>query len=157
MRQAISEFTERACAKLRSGGQYARALTVFIQTSRFLEDASSRYANQATGKLTHHCSDNYQFIKLAHQLLERIWRNGYQYNKGGVILGDLSKNKQIQFKLFEKPQRDNSRVMEAIDTINNRIGSVRFASSSGHQHWAMRRESLSPAYTTRWGDLPFVK
>ncbi|MDD2466851.1 MAG: translesion error-prone DNA polymerase V subunit UmuC [Desulfobulbus sp.] len=157
MRQAISEFAERACVKLRGGGQYARALTVFIQTSRFLQDESSRYANQATGNLAHHCSDNYQFIKLAQQLLEKIWREGYEYNKGGVILGDLSRTKQMQFGLFEKPERDNSSVMEAIDTINNRIGSVRFASSSGYQHWAMRRDSLSPAYTTRWSDLPLVK
>lgn len=157
MRQAISEFTERACAKLRNGGQYARAITVFIQTSRFLEDESRQYANHATGSLAHHGSDNYQFIKLAQRLLEEIWRDGYEYNKGGVILGDFSKTKQKQFGLFEKPERDNSSVMEAIDTINNRIGSVRFATSSGYQHWAMRRDSLSPAYTTRWSDLPSVK
>ena len=157
MQQAISEFTERACAKLRSGQQYARSITVFIQTSRFLEDEASRYANQATGSLAHHCNDNYQFIKLAQQLLERIWRDGYEYNKGGVILGDFSKTKQRQVGLFEKPVRDNSSVMEAIDTINSQIGMIRFATSSGYQHWAMRRDSLSPAYTTRWSDLPCVK
>ena len=157
MRQAISEFTERACSKLRNGQQYARAITVFIQTSRFLEDENRRYANQATGSLVHHSNDNYQFTKLAQQLLERIWRDGYEYNKGGVILGDFSRTTQQQIGLFEKPVRDNSSVMEAIDAINNRIGSVSFASSSGYQHWAMRRDKLSPAYTTRWSDLPSVK
>lgn len=157
MRQAISEYTERACAKLRSGGQYARAITVFIETSRFLKDEDGRYANQVTGSLAHHSDDNYQFAKLAQQLLERIWRDGYEYNKGGVILGDFSRTKQRQVGLFEKPVRDNSSVMKAIDTINSRIGMVRFASSSGYQHWAMRRDSLSPAYTTRWSDLPWVK
>ncbi len=157
MRQAISEYTERACAKLRSGRQYAKAITVFIETSRFLKDENSRYANQATGSLAHHSDDNFQFAKLAQQLLERIWRDGYEYNKGGVILGDFSRTKQRQVGLFEKPVRDNSSVMEAIDAINSRIGMVRFASSSGYQHWAMRRDSLSPAYTTRWSDLPSVK
>ena len=157
MRQAISEYTERACAKLRSGGQYARAITVFIETSRFLKDEDGRYANQVTGNLAHHSDDNFQFAKLAQQLLERIWRDGYEYNKGGVILGDFSRTRQRQVGLFEKPVRDNSSVMAAIDTINSRIGMVRFATSSGYQHWAMRRDSLSPAYTTRWSDLPCVK
>ena len=157
MRQAISEFTERACAKLRSGQQYARAITVFIQTSRFLEDEACRYANQATGNLAHHSDDNFQITKLAQQLLERIWRDGYEYNKGGVIFGDFSRTKQRQIGLFEKPVRDNSSVMEAIDTINSQIGTVRFATSSGYQRWAVRRDSLSPAYTTRWSDLPCVK
>lgn len=157
MRQAISEYTERACAKLRNGQQYARAITVFIETSRFLKDEDNRYANQVTGRLMHHCNDNFKFAKLAQQLLERIWRDGYEYNKGGVILGDFSRTKLRQVGLFEKPIRDNSKVMEAIDIINNTVGSIRFATSSGYQHWAMRRERLSPAYTTRWLDIPEVK
>lgn len=157
MRQAISEYTERACAKLRNGQQYARAITVFIETSRFLKDEDNRYANQVTGRLMHHCNDNFKFAKLAQQLLERIWRDGYEYNKGGVILGDFSRTKLRQVGLFEKPIRDNSKVMNAIDIINNTVGSIRLATSSGDQHWAMRRERLSPAYTTRWLDIPGVK
>lgn len=156
MKQVISEFTERACAKLRSGRQFARSITVFIQTNPFARHEDG-YSNQATGSLPHHTSDSFQFNRLAQRLLEQIWRDGFDYNKGGVMLGDFSRTTLRQVWLFEKPIRDNSKVMEAIDIINNTVGSIRLATSSGDQHWAMRRERLSPAYTTRWLDIPQVK
>ena len=151
-----SKFTERACAKLRSGRQYARSITVFIHTNPFAVHEVG-YSNQATGSLTHHTNDSFQFNRLAQRLLEQIWRDGFDYNKGGVMLGDFSRTTLRQVGLFEKPIRDNSKVMEATDKINNTVGSIRLATSSGDQHWAMRRERLSPAYRTRWLDIPRVK
>ncbi|WP_417552290.1 DUF4113 domain-containing protein [Marinomonas fungiae] len=37
------------------------------------------------------------------------------------------------------------------------MGSVFFASQGTSQQWAMKRELLSPSYTTRWEELPVVK
>lgn len=50
--------------------------------------------------------------------------------------------------------------MAAVDQINESgLGTVTLASQGSHQTntWAMKREHLSPAYTTRWSDLPKVK
>ncbi|WP_235937501.1 DUF4113 domain-containing protein [Marinobacter caseinilyticus] len=48
--------------------------------------------------------------------------------------------------------------MTALDRINRvaGTGTVTFARQAqwGQQPWAMRRDYLSPAFTTRWSDLP---
>ncbi len=156
MRQAISEFTERACNKLRGGRQYARSISVFIQTNPFAQHQPG-YANCAHGSLPDHTNDSYQFCRLARRLLEQIWRDGYEYNKAGVMLGDFSQSTRRQITLFEKPVRDNSQIMAAIDRINSTVGTIKLATSGVDQGWAMRREKLSPAYTTRWQDIPLVR
>jgi DNA polymerase V len=156
MRQAISEFTERACSKLRGGQQYARAISVFIQTNPFAKHQPG-YANCAHGSLPDHTNDSFQFCHLAKRLLEQIWRDGYEYNKAGVMLGDFSKSTRRQITLFEKPIRDNSQIMAAIDRINNTVGTIKLATTGINQQWAMKRERLSPAYTTRWQDIPLVR
>jgi len=67
MRQAISEFTERACNKLRGGRQYARSISVFIQTNPFAQH-QPRYVNCAHGSLPDHSNDSFQFCRLAKRL-----------------------------------------------------------------------------------------
>ena len=156
MRQAVCEFTERACCKLRNERQTARTISVFIQTSPFTK-LRPKYANCAHGQLPHHTNDIFQFSRLAGRLLDQIWRDGYEYNKAGVMLGDFSRSTQRQINLFEKPIRDNSQVMAAIDRINSTVGTIKLAATGVNQQWAMRRERLSPAYTTRWQDLPLVR
>lgn len=156
MRQAISEFTERACSKLRGGGQYARTISVFIQTSPFAQHRPG-YANCAQGTLPDHSNDSYQFCRLARRLLEQIWRDGYEYNKAGVMLDEFSLSTRKQMTLFEKPVRDNSQIMAAMDRINSTVGAIKLATTGINQQWKMRRERLSPAYTTRWQDIPLVR
>ncbi|NIF58753.1 DUF4113 domain-containing protein [Enterobacter sp. Ap-916] len=36
-------------------------------------------------------------------------------------------------------------------------GTLYFAGQEGQQAWKMKRDMLSPHYTTRYGDLPQVK
>lgn len=46
----------------------------------------------------------------------------------------------------------------ALTAVNARgIGKVWFASQGVNRQWAIKREHLSPAYSTRWKDLPIVR
>ena len=49
--------------------------------------------------------------------------------------------------------------MNTIDSINERYGSaaIRLASEGIEKTWSMRRENVSPSYTTRFEDLVKVK
>ncbi len=49
--------------------------------------------------------------------------------------------------------------MNVFDTINQKYGrsTLRLASEGYSKPWAMRAELKSPAYTTRWTDLPTVR
>jgi DNA polymerase V len=48
--------------------------------------------------------------------------------------------------------------MSVVDKINqNGLGRVWFAGQGIETSWEMRRDLLSPAYTTRWDELPRAK
>jgi len=94
-------------------------------------------------------------------LLRRMYRTGYDYAKAGVMLSDLVNETAIQEDLFAGPAPrridQSARLMSMMDEINRKsrtkICSTRQA---GPAAYAMRREHLSPAYTTDWSQLPKV-
>ncbi len=48
--------------------------------------------------------------------------------------------------------------MEMIDSVNHSgKGKIWFAGQGIEKPWAMKREMLSPAYTTRYADLPVAR
>ena len=159
MKQAIAQYTARAAEKLRAEQQQAKVLTVFIQTNRFKQSRNS-YSNSATGQLAIPSSDTRVLTTLAMQLLQGIWKDGYQYNKGGVMLADFYDQHALQTHLFDDAQQTatSNKLMAAVDSINNSgLGKVFLARQGMNNTWSMRRKYLSPAYTTQWSDLPKVK
>src|SRR5690554_3860324 len=159
MRQAIAQYTARAAEKLRAENQQAKTLTVFIQTNRFKQSRNS-YSNSATGQLAIPSSDTRVLTTLAMQLLQGIWKDGYQYNKGGVMLADFYDQHALQTHLFDDAQQTatSNKLMAAVDSINNSgLVKVLLARQGMNNTWSMRRKYLSPAYTTQWSDLPKVK
>jgi DNA polymerase V len=49
--------------------------------------------------------------------------------------------------------------MSAIDQINARYGrgTARLGLAQNDGEWRMRRENLSPSFTTRWTDIPLAR
>ena len=159
MSEAIAQYTARAAEKLRQENQQAKMLTVFVQTSQFKE-SSKVYSNSTTGELVLPSDDTRDLNELAMQLLKRIWREGYSYNKGGVMLSDFYDQNTYQPGLFDDvTKRPNStKLMAVLDEINQSgLGRVFLARQGMHSAWGMKRDHLSPAYTTRWTDLPTVR
>ena len=92
--------------------------------------------------------------------LERIWRDEHRYAKAGVMLNDFSGSGIAQLNLFdEQPPRPHSQeLMSVVDGINHSgLGQVWFAGRGIAPQWKMKREMLSPAYTTRWQELPLAR
>jgi len=50
-------------------------------------------------------------------------------------------------------------LMDAVDRVNAAYGkrSVQLAGVGLERDWTMKREMKSPAYTTRWSDVPAVR
>ncbi len=159
LREAICEYATRATEKLRKEQQQAKVMTVFIRTSPF-KDNEPQYSNSASGELLIPCCDTRDFIELANHLLKRIWKDGFRYAKAGVMLSDFYDPGMFQPGLFDDVStRSNSQqLMSVLDTINQSgAGKVFFAGQGTKKDWSMKREHLSPAYTTRWDQLPRVK
>ena len=76
------------------------------------------------------------------------------------MLNDFSPTGVSQLNLFDDTQhRSNSnQLMKVVDGINHSgMGKVWFAGRGIAPEWQMKREMLSPAYTTRWSDIPAAK
>ena len=159
LREAVCEYATRATEKLRKEQQQAKVMTVFIRTSPF-KDNEPQYSNSASGELLIPSCDTRDFIELANHLLKRIWKDGFRYAKAGVMLSDFYDPGMFQPGLFDDiSTRSNSQqLMSVLDTINQSgAGKVFFAGQGTKKDWSMKREHLSPAYTTRRDQLPRVK
>lgn len=159
MHQAICAYAERASEKLRSERQFCSFVSVFLRTSPHA-DNEIYYGNQASMKLLTPSNDTRDIINSATNSLKRIWIDGHRYMKAGVMLADFFSNGVAQLNLFDDnaPRENSAALMEAIDQLNHSgKGKVWFAGQGIEKSWAMKREMLSPAYTTRYSDLPVAK
>jgi DNA polymerase V len=128
---------------------------VFIETNRFKPDE----AQHSVSRCVHvpvATSDTGKLIGAAEACLASIWRKGYRYKKAGVMFLDLQRAAAVQEGLFDKAD-DPRRVglMRTIDRLNLRFGrdTVSFAAAGLRRPWGLRREYLSPCYTTSWEEL----
>lgn len=159
LREAVCEYATRATEKLRKEQQQAKVMTVFIRTSPF-KDNEPQYSNSASGELLIPSCDTRDFIELTNHLLKRIWKDGFRYAKAGVMLSDFYDPGMFQPGLFDdvSTRANSQQLMSVLDTINQSgAGKVFFAGQGTKKDWSMKREHLSPAYTTRWDQLPRVK
>ncbi|MCW2474175.1 MULTISPECIES: translesion error-prone DNA polymerase V subunit UmuC [unclassified Symbiopectobacterium] len=159
MHEAICAYAERAAEKLRQEQQYCCQVSVFLRTSPHA-DGEVFYGNQASGRVSIPTSDTRDIIRVATQALDRIWTNGHRYMKAGVMLSDFYSQGTAQLNLFDtnQPQANSATLMQVIDQVNTSgKGAIWFAGQGIQQPWAMKRNMLSPAYTTRFADLPIAK
>jgi DNA polymerase V len=158
MREAVATYTTRAAEKLRRHHVAAGVLTVFLMTNRFTEEP--QYSNSVTIPLPVATQDTAELIRYALRGVEQIFREGYRYQKAGVILTALVPTHQIQSHLFDRHDRERSqKLMAAIDAINREWGSgtIRYAAVGLRPGWLMRCARRSPRYTTRWEELAVVR
>ncbi|CFQ52005.1 putative UV protection and mutation protein [Yersinia aleksiciae] len=159
MREAICEYAARAAEKLRGEHQYCRHISAFIKTSPFAPN-EPYYGNIVSTKLHIPTQDSRDIIAAALNCLDVIWKEGYRYQKGGVMLGDFYSQGIAQLGLFDdnQPKINSSALMAVLDDINRSgKGKVWFAGQGIQKAWQMKREMLSPAYTTRWAELPVAR
>lgn len=156
MRQAICQYAERAAEKLREERQYCRHIAVFVKTSPFAA-GETYYGNVASEKLLTPTRDTRDIITAAVKALDRIWTDGHRYAKVGIMLNEFTPTSVAQLNLFDEhqPRPGSEQLMKVLDGINNSgLGNVFFAGRGIAPEWQMKREMLSPAYTTRWKDIP---
>ncbi|MGY9176195.1 Y-family DNA polymerase [Citrobacter freundii] len=160
MRQAICSYASRAAEKLRGEHQYCRFISAFIKTSPFALN-EPYYGNSASIKLLTPTQDSRDIIAAATRSLDAIWKEGHRYQKAGVMLGDFFSQGVAQLNLFDDnaPRPGSEKLMEVLDHLNAKDGrgTLYFAGQGVQPQWQMKREMLSPRYTTRLNDLLIVK
>lgn len=162
LEEAVSTYAAKAAEKLRNQKGLASALYVYLRTNRNREDLIQYNPGIAEGFIVP-TSNSLQIITEAKKLLGEIYREGPLYQKAGVMLLDIvpesAHEQQDLFGVTDKLGEQKT-LMKTLDHINKLHG--RGTLTIGSQGlkdtgWKLRCEHRSPAYTTRWEDLPKIK
>lgn len=154
LEESVATYAGRAAEKLRAQRQFCQHLQVFIRTSAFA--AGQSYSRSATVPLNPPTADTRDLTMAALAGLRSIYIEGPEYAKAGVILMDFVEAGQHTPDLFAPAPRPNSdRLMGVMDAINRSQGrgTIRLARTAAPAQWAMKREHLSPRFTTSWAEL----
>ena len=158
LKEAVSNYCLNASEKIRSESLVAKAITVFVRTSPFQRDYGY-YSNSKTIDFPIATNNSIETVKTAVAILESIFRNGYRYQKAGVMLTGLREDDGRR-NLFssEKDEKINS-LMRSIDSTNHRYGrsTLSLASAGVHKKWNMRRNYSSKIDTADFYSLPRIK
>lgn len=158
LQEAVATYTAQAAYKLRSQGLRATVVDVFIRTNSFKED-EPQYCSRRTFQLDTPSSHTATLSKITLAALKAMYRQGYRYQKAGVLFYDLVPADREQLRLFPATALQRDSLMTALDMINERWGrdTIQFAAAGLAKKWHFRQLKKSPAYTTRWTEIPTVK
>jgi DNA polymerase V len=158
LKEAVANYCLNASEKIRSESLVAKAITVFVRTSPFQRNFSY-YSNAKTIDFPIATNNSIETVKTAISILEKIFKNGYQYQKAGVMLTGL-RNDDGGKNLFssEKDEKINS-LMRSIDNTNYRYGrsTLSLASAGVKKKWNMRRQYSSKIDTADFYCLPTIR
>ena len=167
LRTHVSNYAARCAEKLRMQNTVASIVGVFLNTNAFREDLP-QYWNFQEQRLITPTSSTITITQTAHQVLESIYRQGYQYKKAGVIVMGIGAESPIQQDLFDinaEQFQKMKRLDEVVDRINRMhgsetivLGSQQYTKKDGKGKAdvfanAIKHDFKSPNPTTRWADV----
>jgi len=159
IREAMRQHGQRGAEKLRRQGSLARAVLVFLKTHPFRQDLP-QYSPSMAVELPRPTDDSREILHATGYALQRIYRRGYLYQKGGVMLLDLIDADRQQFTLFDTPQSEaererSTKLMGVIDELNRRMGrgTIKLGTPSPGAAWHLRCANRTQRYSTRWDEL----
>jgi len=158
LKEAIAGYSLNASEKIRSEYLVTKSITVFIRTSPF-QNNYGFYSNSKTIDLPIATNNSIEIVKASLNALEAIFKNGYRYQKAGVILSHLSDS--INSKNLFSSERDEkiNNLMKSIDSTNYKYGrsTLSLASAGVHKRWKSRRQHYSKIDTADFYSLPKIK
>ena len=158
MSAAVAGYAGQCAYKLRGQKSVAVSLMVFV-TTNFFKKEMPQYYNSKLVKLPVPTSSTGEIVMFARLGLEQIFKTGYSYKKAGVIITEITDESAIQGNIFyQTDMQKQNRLMKTIDRLNGSYGrdTVRIA-AAGCGKYEMRRNMLSPRYTTNLKEVFHVK
>ena len=161
LKPAVATFCTRIGEKLRKQGSKATYLSVFITTSRFKSQEESYYQACLSVPLPEESNYTPQLITTAFSLLEKIYKEGYQFKKAGVMVSSLSQGVQENLLREESEvvNEKKEKAMKVIDKLNSKLGryTIKQASLNTKVKWQPIANLRSPRYTSEPMEMMRVK
>ena len=167
----IANYATRCAEKLRKQDTVASIVGVFLSTNPFREDLL-QYWNFQEARLITPSNSTIPIVQAATEVLRQIFREGYQYKRGGVIVNGISPSSPLQQDLFDVDAgqiQKLRRLDAAIDRINKIngtetivIAAQQYTKERGRGKAdvfanAMKQDHKSKNPSTRWSDIIRLK
>ena len=158
LKEAVAGYCLNASEKIRSESLIAKSITVFIRTSLF-QSRFGHYSNSKTIDFPIATNNSIEIVKTALTALESIFKNGYRYQKAGVMLSNLSESTGSKNLFSSEKDEKISCLMRSIDNTNYRYGrsTLSLASAGVHKRWNSKRQHYSKIDTADFYCLPMIK
>lgn len=155
LRLALSRHAAIAASKARAQKSLVKQMIIFAGSSPHDENY---YKQSQLQRFVIPTNDTRYICQAAAYASEKIYQPNIRFYRCGVGLLELVDESSYQFDLFDQ-SKDNPKLMSCMDSINKRYGSdtLQLAGQGINRSWAMKRQFLSPQYTTRWRDLPKIQ
>ena len=158
--ESITTHCLNAAEKIRSDNQTTKRITVFIRTSPFQKD-KNYYANSKDIDLPIKTNDSIELVRQALIALRYIYREGYKYQKTGIILSKLNDSNIYKENLFSSINNEEKRkkLMKAIDYTNIKYGrqALSIAQAGLKKKWNIKKQHSSKIDTACFDFLPVVR
>lgn len=167
----VANYAARCAEKLRKQDTVASIVGVFLNTNYFREDLPQYFQFKELNLPTATNSTSI-IVKAAHEVLNDVFRPGYQYKKAGVIVMGIGATSPIQLNLFDV-NAEQFQKMKALDAVVDRINKVNgtetviLAAQQYRQRGengksevfanAIKHDFKSKNPTTRWSDIIRLK
>ena len=172
LRTHVANFASRCAEKLRMQKTTASIVGVFVNTNIFREDLA-QYWNYEETRLVTPANSTIGIVQAATDVLQRIFRQGYQYKKAGVIVMGIGADSPLQQDLFDL-NAEQIQKMRRLDAVVDRINRLQGSETVvlGAQQYtrrdgtritadvfanAIKRDFKSKNPTTRWPDVIKLK
>ena len=167
LRTHIANYASRCAEKLRKQDTVASIVGVFVSSNPFREDLLQYWKYQETRLITP-TSSTIPIVQAAAEVLDKIFIQGVQYKRGGVIVMGIAPSSPLQQDLFDinaEQIQKMKRLDKVIDRINKCygsetivIGSQQYTKKDGKGKAevfanAIKHDFKSKNPTTRWSDI----
>ncbi len=157
LKESVTSYCLNAAEKIRSESLVCKSITVFIRTSPF-QNKGIFYSNSKTIDFPIATNNSIEIVKDALIGLDLIYKDGFKYQKAGIILSGLSESEKGN-SLFKSTKDERiQNLMQSIDSTNYRYGrsTISLASAGINKKWSMRRQYSSKIDTADFYSLPKI-
>jgi len=155
---AVASYVATAAGKLRAQRSLANCIQVFARSSMF--SSGTPFSGNRIIAMPYPTDDTRDLAAAALFGLSQFYREGVAYAKAGVVLSQFVERGTFTGDLFApQPRAESAALMGVMDAINAKQGrgTIRLAREAASRPWAMKREMLSPSFTTSWTGLPVAR
>jgi len=158
LQESITSYCLNAAEKIRSESLIAKSITIFIRTSPF-QNQFAYYSNSKTIDLPIATDNSIEIVKTALTGLKDIFKNGYRYQKSGIMLSGLSSSQGSKNLFSSIKDVKIKNLMKSIDNTNYRFGrsTLSLASAGINKKWNIKRQYSSKIDTADFNFLPTIK